>query len=150
MEFCGPKQFILLGLVNKQFCQAYEAKFAKETSLKNVVDSMQKVQWARANDCPWNEQLYFAMMASGHIDLLEWARENGCQWDESNVRAAIFKDNGFERLKQQTEWRGWSLGVVEKQCLQFLTTWCWFHDKDFADFERDVLGRDVYMEFEVD
>jgi len=141
MEFCGPEQFIMLGLVNRQFCQAYGTKFGTETSMKIVVHSMQALQWARENGCPWNEQFYIAMMAGGHFEMLEWARKNGCPWNETNVRAIIrFKD--FEQLQQQTQ-TGRPLGVVEKRCLQVLTTWCWFHDKDFEDFEREVYWEDL-------
>ena len=44
------------------------------------------LQWARANDCPWNGLtcLRAAELAAdgGPFDVLVWAHKNGCPWED--------------------------------------------------------------------
>ncbi len=50
------------------------------------------LQWARANDCPWDEQTCSEAASAGHFEVLKWAVENGCPWDQSFIckNAATF------------------------------------------------------------
>jgi hypothetical protein len=36
------------------------------------------LQWARANSCPWDEEICKCAAKGGHLDVLLWARANGC------------------------------------------------------------------------
>jgi hypothetical protein len=52
---------------------------------------LEVLQWARANDCPWNENTcaYAACVARyGHLDVLKWAHANGFTWDASTCAVA--------------------------------------------------------------
>ena len=40
------------------------------------------MQWARANDCPWDKDTRAGAAEGGHLEVLQWARANGCPWDE--------------------------------------------------------------------
>jgi hypothetical protein len=39
------------------------------------------LQWARANDCPWDERTCLVAAAYGHLPALRWARQSGCPLD---------------------------------------------------------------------
>ena len=43
--------------------------------------TVERLRWARANGCPWNEQTCAEVAKGGHVEVLKWARENGCPWD---------------------------------------------------------------------
>ena len=49
------------------------------------------LQWARENDCPWDEETCYAAAESGHLELLRWARENGAPWTETTRQTAAEK-----------------------------------------------------------
>jgi hypothetical protein len=40
------------------------------------------LQWARAQDSPWDEKNCEVSAEGGDMEVLQWARENGCPWDE--------------------------------------------------------------------
>ena len=49
------------------------------------------IKWARANDCPWDEDICSLAAQRGHLDVLKWARANGCprveeHWHEIAMR----------------------------------------------------------------
>jgi len=44
------------------------------------------LQWARENDCPWNEATCY--WEGGHLEVLMWAREHHCPWDETTCEAS--------------------------------------------------------------
>jgi hypothetical protein len=70
---------------------------------------LEVLQWARANGCPWDEDLFpcsrrrppggvavgtrqrlplgpvdlFQCSSRGHLEVLQWARANGCPWDQA-------------------------------------------------------------------
>jgi hypothetical protein len=48
------------------------------------------LQWARANDCPWDERTCAGAARGGHLGMLQWARANGCPWDERTCSEAAF------------------------------------------------------------
>jgi hypothetical protein len=35
------------------------------------------LQWARANGCPWDEQLSWVVAVGGRLAMLEWATTEG-------------------------------------------------------------------------
>jgi hypothetical protein len=41
------------------------------------------LQWARANGCPWNEQVCTYAAQGGHLEVLQWARTNGSPWNDA-------------------------------------------------------------------
>ena len=38
------------------------------------------LQWARKNNCPWDEETSFKAASGGHIPVLEWLRGTNCPW----------------------------------------------------------------------
>ena len=48
-------------------------------------------QWARENDCPWDEETCLYAVSEGHLETLRWARENGCPWSEETRLLAALK-----------------------------------------------------------
>ena len=50
--------------------------------------AVENLQWLRANDFPWCEQVLTEAAESEHLDVLEWARANGCEWSASVTHAA--------------------------------------------------------------
>ena len=50
---------------------------------------LEVLQWARENDCPWDEETCARAAIGGHLEVLQWARAKGCPWDEcTRARAA--------------------------------------------------------------
>ena len=49
---------------------------------------LEVLMWARANDCPWNEDTCSSAACSGNLEVLRWARENGCPWNERTCSSA--------------------------------------------------------------
>ena len=41
------------------------------------------LQWARANGCPWNNQMFAAAAVGGHLEMLQWVYKNGCPRNRS-------------------------------------------------------------------
>ena len=56
--------------------------------MRDFVVSKEKLNWARANGCPWKERTCDEIAAGGHLEVLQWARANGCDWDVSTWNAA--------------------------------------------------------------
>ena len=50
--------------------------------LNEFCGSVQRLAWAKANDCPWVSATCALVARGGHPDVLRWAREHGCDWDE--------------------------------------------------------------------
>jgi hypothetical protein len=57
------------------------------------------LQWARENDCPWDEDACFAAAQGGHLEVLQWARENGCPWNSVVVCAHAIKGCHLEMVE---------------------------------------------------
>jgi len=51
---------------------------------------LEVLRWAREeHHCPWNElQMCTDAATSGNLEMLRWARENNCPWDASTCSAA--------------------------------------------------------------
>jgi len=60
--------------------------------------SLEVLQWAHANECPWNALTCFYAAEAGHLNVLQWARINGCPWDNSTYLVAIM-NNREELIK---------------------------------------------------
>ena len=39
---------------------------------------LEVLQWARANDCPWDERTCAFAVEGGYLEVLHWACANGC------------------------------------------------------------------------
>ncbi|CAM9228187.1 unnamed protein product, partial [Laminaria digitata] len=46
------------------------------------------LEWARANNCPGDENTCYTAAWRGHFKLFQWARENCCPWDDRTCRSA--------------------------------------------------------------
>ena len=49
---------------------------------------LSRLQWARAQGCPWNTKTCSEASRGGHLALLQWARAEGCPWDWRTCSAA--------------------------------------------------------------
>ena len=63
-------------------------KFASTVAFRGHLSLL---QWARANDCPWDPSTCAKAARGGHLEVLKWARENGCSWNESTCSTAARK-----------------------------------------------------------
>jgi len=52
---------------------------------------MEVLQWARAHDCPWDEDTCAYAAENGQLQVIMWAREHGCEWDEWTAREPLRK-----------------------------------------------------------
>ena len=50
--------------------------------------ALKLLQWARANECPWDEETCAYAAQGGHLAVLQWARANGCPWDKGTCTIA--------------------------------------------------------------
>jgi hypothetical protein len=50
--------------------------------------TVDRLAWAKANGCPWNERTCALTARSGRIEVLMWAREHDCPWDERTCACA--------------------------------------------------------------
>jgi murein DD-endopeptidase MepM/ murein hydrolase activator NlpD len=39
---------------------------------------LELLQWARAQGCPWDEEICALAAEGGHLEILQWARDQGC------------------------------------------------------------------------
>ncbi len=42
---------------------------------------LEVLQWAREEDCPWNERTCANAALGGHLEVLKWTLKKGCPWD---------------------------------------------------------------------
>ena len=61
----GPRQRIVPGMCGPVHLQQRE-------------DTWRVLQWARANDCPWDKWTCAWAAQGGHLEVLQWARANDC------------------------------------------------------------------------
>ena len=50
--------------------------------------SVERLAWAKANGCPWNEWTCALAARGGHVEVLKWAREHDCPWNASTCTYA--------------------------------------------------------------
>ena len=60
----------------------------KVLEVGDFVGSVERLAWAKANDCSWTVRTCALAARSGHVEVLRWAREHGCEWDESTCAEA--------------------------------------------------------------
>ena len=48
---------------------------------RRKADTSRELQWAQANDCPWDEETCALAANNGHLEVLQWARTNDCPWN---------------------------------------------------------------------
>ena len=53
--------------------------------------TVERLRWARANGCPWDESTCAAVAEGGHLAVLKWTRENGCPWDDRTCTHAALR-----------------------------------------------------------
>ena len=56
--------------------------------LKHFCTSAERLAWARARGCRWDESTCALAAQGGHLELLRWARKHGCPWGERTCRYA--------------------------------------------------------------
>ena len=118
-KFLGRGHFVFVAGTSRQFYRTYKTmcenndndtpgtttRAARKTeyrwtttTMRNAVESVSRLQWARAYEYPWNERTCASAAENGHLEVLKWARENGCPWDGRTCTCAA--ENGhFEVLQ---------------------------------------------------
>ena len=88
-KFIGRGHFLFVAGTSNQFYCVYQTICGNEndsavttTTMASAVESISRLQWARANGCPWNRHTCSGATKNGHLEVLQWARDNGCSWDE--------------------------------------------------------------------
>jgi len=56
--------------------------------LSDFVGSVEMLEWASDNGCPWNVWTSETCAAGGHVEVLQWAREHGCSWNATTCARA--------------------------------------------------------------
>ena len=56
--------------------------------LRAFCTSIERLAWAKASGCRWDERTCQLIAYGGHLETLRWAREHGCQWDRLTCRYA--------------------------------------------------------------
>ena len=86
-KFVGRGHFLFVAGTSRQFHRVYETIYGNEndnretTTMTSAVESIPRLQWARANGCPWNRRTCSCAAKNGNLDVLRWARANDCPWN---------------------------------------------------------------------
>jgi hypothetical protein len=51
--------------------------------VEKFVGSVERLAWAKASGCPWDESVCLYAARGGHLEVLKWAWECRCPWDSS-------------------------------------------------------------------
>lgn len=101
-KFLGSGHFLFVAGTSRQFYQVYETIWENEndtgTTMRSAVESISRLQWARANGYPWDEWTCAVAARNGHLEVLQWARANGCPWD-ANI-CSLAAGNGHLEVVQ--------------------------------------------------
>ena len=82
-KFVGSGHFLFVAGTSRQFQRVYETICRNEndstvtTTMTSAVESISRLQWARANGCPWDERIC-EVAEYRHDGIYNWAIENGC------------------------------------------------------------------------
>ena len=75
--------------------------------VKDFVGSVERLAWAHATECPWEELVCSYAAEVGHLEVLKWARQQDCPWDSMTCSDAAYNGH-LEVLKwareQGCEW----------------------------------------------
>ena len=81
--------------------------------------SVERLAWAKANDCPWLARTCAVAAVGGRAEVLRWAREHGCDWDAWTCGNAA-KGGHMEVLKWAREhgcpWEKWERDYPTVDC----------------------------------
>ena len=55
---------------------------------RDFCTSVERLAWAKANGCPWDELLCMFVAHGGRLAVLGWAREHYCPWDARTCACA--------------------------------------------------------------
>jgi len=114
--FLGRGHFLFVAGTSRQFYRVYERMCKNEndttkTSMRNAVESISRLQWSRANECPWDIWTCAYAAKNGHLEVLQWARANECPWDWRTCAGAA-KNGHLEVLQwaraNECSWDIWT------------------------------------------
>ena len=117
LKFLGRGHFLFVAGTSRQFYRVYTRICEKEnhttetTTMKSAMESISRLEWARANDCPWNVNTCAYAARNGHLEALQWAREGGCPWNWQTCAGAA--ENGHLEVLQwarinECPWDEWT------------------------------------------
>jgi hypothetical protein len=80
------------------------------------VTTLEALQWARGQGCPWSRGICTAAIACGRLDVLLWARAAGCPWDSGSVCHTAAGSGHLELLRwaydQGCAWDVWTCAAA--------------------------------------
>ena len=95
-----------------------ELKALRAKNLRAMDGHLEVLKGARANDCPWHEEMCACAARNGHLEVLQWARANGCPWDEGTCARAA-EGGHLEVLKWAREngcrWNEYTRGLAARK-----------------------------------
>ena len=104
-KYLGRGHFLFVAGTSRQFYRIYEAVWENgnngtktATTMKSAAESVSRLQWARANGCPWKWRTCSWAAKNGNLEVLQWSRANGCPWDEWTCTRAA--ENGHLEVLQ--------------------------------------------------
>ncbi|KAJ8601271.1 hypothetical protein CTAYLR_010697 [Chrysophaeum taylorii] len=108
------KEFVELGAINwVAWMVQKNGTFLRSRACKIAAreGTLEVLKWARANECPWDEDVCEEAARGGHLDVLKWARVNGCPWNAAVCTAAA-RGGHIEVLKwaraNECPWNEWT------------------------------------------
>ena len=79
---CVVRYFVSNALRNPPFLPVFLLPYSSTSFLLLLhlfsLGNLEVLQWARANDCPWDVTTVDRAERRGHDHVVEWARANGC------------------------------------------------------------------------
>ena len=125
--------------------------------LEQFVGSVERLAWAKANDCPWVARVCTLAAAGGRVGVLRWAREQGCPWkeeegeetDENFISCALAAWGGhLDVLKWLREhhcpWNEWTCAFAAKGGRLDVLKWAREHgcpwEENIADTGQDCCA----------
>ena len=99
--------------------------------------TVDRLAWAKANGCPWNERTCALAARGGRIEVLKWAREHHCPWDEDTCASAA-EWKHLEVLmwarKRHCPWNEWTCARAAKRGHLDVLMWAREHDCPWDEF----------------
>jgi hypothetical protein len=93
MEYANSAHIAASGdLLVLQWARENDCSWNEKTSANAAwIGCYAVLEWAQTNSCPWNETTCANAALNGHLAILKWARNNGCPWDENTCTQALAK-----------------------------------------------------------
>jgi hypothetical protein len=112
-----PNALALLARVKRGWCAVVVSSGLPRAGIAEGVPlmvtefcgSVERLAWAKANGCPWDERTCASAARGGFLEVLRWAREHHCPWDWRTCASAARGGHlHVLRWAQENHYRGTS------------------------------------------